>query len=161
MKNKRHNKIIEIIESDAIETQDDLISRLREQGFNVTQATISRDIKELGIVKISTMVLRGICILLCPGGGCHSRPHIPALYYGIRCRSYCPCCLRRGKPPRMRRRQSRPVRYRIRGCLSPRRLSEIPQARSADLRVYFREVPLPALCAAEVQSPSALLRADS
>ena len=55
MKNKRHNKIIEIIESDAIETQDDLISRLREQGFNVTQATISRDIKELGIVKISTM----------------------------------------------------------------------------------------------------------
>ncbi len=33
MKNKRHNKIIEIIESDAIETQDDLISRLREQGF--------------------------------------------------------------------------------------------------------------------------------
>ena len=46
MKNKRHNKIIEIIESDAIETQDDLISRLREQGFNVTQATISRDIKD-------------------------------------------------------------------------------------------------------------------
>ena len=51
MKNMRHNKIIEIIESDSIETQDDLISRLREQGFNVTQATISRDIKQLHLIK--------------------------------------------------------------------------------------------------------------
>lgn len=54
MKNKRHNKIIEIIESDNVETQDELIERLRDEGYSITQATISRDIKELGIVKIST-----------------------------------------------------------------------------------------------------------
>lgn len=55
MKSKRQNRIFEIITSNDIETQDELIERLRESGYDVTQATVSRDIKELGLVKVSTM----------------------------------------------------------------------------------------------------------
>ncbi len=54
MKNKRQNKILEIISSEVIETQEELISRLREQGYNVTQATVSRDIKELKLIKTTS-----------------------------------------------------------------------------------------------------------
>ena len=49
---KRQSKILELITSYEIETQEDLVSTLKEQGFEVTQATISRDIKELGLIKI-------------------------------------------------------------------------------------------------------------
>lgn len=49
----RQMKILELISDRAVETQDDLARLLQEAGFNATQATISRDIKELGIVKIS------------------------------------------------------------------------------------------------------------
>lgn len=49
---KRHLKIREIIMENDIETQDELVSTLKELGFNVTQATVSRDIKELHLVKI-------------------------------------------------------------------------------------------------------------
>lgn len=52
MKNRRHQKIREIIESKNIETQFQLTDELRSHGFNVTQATISRDIKELGLIKV-------------------------------------------------------------------------------------------------------------
>lgn len=51
MKSTRQNKIIELIEKYDIETQDALIEKLRENGFGVTQATISRDIKELKLTK--------------------------------------------------------------------------------------------------------------
>ena len=51
MKNKRQNKILEIISREAIETQEELIKRLQDEGYNVTQATISRDIKELKLIK--------------------------------------------------------------------------------------------------------------
>jgi len=54
MKYKRHNKIIEIINENNIETQDELITKLRESGFDVTQATVSRDIRELKLIKVST-----------------------------------------------------------------------------------------------------------
>ena len=54
MKSKRQMKIIEIIEKNDIETQEDLIARLRESGYEVTQATVSRDIRELKLVKAST-----------------------------------------------------------------------------------------------------------
>ncbi len=54
MKTQRHNKIMEIISRERIETQEDLIDRLRSEGFAVTQATISRDIKEMGLVKVAT-----------------------------------------------------------------------------------------------------------
>ena len=53
MKNKRLNAIIEIISSQEIETQEELIEKLSAKGYQVTQATISRDIKELKLVKVS------------------------------------------------------------------------------------------------------------
>ena len=51
MKKRRHDKILEIIENNEIETQDELLKMLRGSGYNVTQATVSRDIRELGLVK--------------------------------------------------------------------------------------------------------------
>ncbi|MFC5557831.1 transcriptional regulator AhrC/ArgR [Ureibacillus thermophilus] len=51
-KGQRHMKIREIIANNEIETQDDLVEALKEAGFNVTQATVSRDIKELHLVKV-------------------------------------------------------------------------------------------------------------
>lgn len=51
MKSKRQMKIIEIIEKNDIETQEELIMRLRETGYEVTQATVSRDIRELKLIK--------------------------------------------------------------------------------------------------------------
>jgi transcriptional regulator of arginine metabolism len=54
MKYNRHAKILDIIETYEIETQDELAERLREIGMDVTQATISRDIKELRLVKVLT-----------------------------------------------------------------------------------------------------------
>lgn len=54
MKYSRHSKIFEIIESRDIETQDELASELRNSGFQVTQATVSRDIKEMRLIKVLT-----------------------------------------------------------------------------------------------------------
>ena len=51
MRISRQNKILELIEQYEIETQDKLASMLRDYGYEVTQATISRDIKELQLVK--------------------------------------------------------------------------------------------------------------
>ena len=52
MKYNRHAKILDIIDKYEIETQDELAEKLREIGMDVTQATISRDIKELRLVKV-------------------------------------------------------------------------------------------------------------
>ncbi|HHV51271.1 MAG TPA: arginine repressor [Candidatus Avimonas sp.] len=51
MKSKRHAKILEIIKTYPINTQEELLRHLNESGFNVTQATVSRDIKELRLIK--------------------------------------------------------------------------------------------------------------
>ena len=51
MKTGRHTRILDIITEHPIETQDELLTRLREEGFKATQATISRDIKDLRLVK--------------------------------------------------------------------------------------------------------------
>lgn len=51
MKQRRLDKIIEIIREKHVGTQDELLNLLKQSGFNVTQATISRDIKELRLVK--------------------------------------------------------------------------------------------------------------
>ena len=51
MKSQRQAKIIEIISNANVETQEQLLQALADQGFHSTQATISRDIKELRIVK--------------------------------------------------------------------------------------------------------------
>lgn len=54
MKIERHAKIVEIINQYDIETQEELAERLERAGFRVTQATISRDIRELKLTKLST-----------------------------------------------------------------------------------------------------------
>lgn len=54
-KGQRHIKIRELITSSEVETQDELVDRLKSAGFNVTQATVSRDIKELHLVKVPMM----------------------------------------------------------------------------------------------------------
>lgn len=51
-KGQRHIKIRDIIANNDIETQDELVDRLKRDGYNVTQATVSRDIKELHLVKV-------------------------------------------------------------------------------------------------------------
>ena len=52
MKRRRHEKIIELIGKYDIETQDELADMLRREGFEVTQATVSRDIRELKLSKV-------------------------------------------------------------------------------------------------------------
>lgn len=54
MKNTRHEAILDIIRNNEIETQSDLANALIARGVQVTQATISRDIKELQLMKLST-----------------------------------------------------------------------------------------------------------
>ena len=51
MKRNRHDKILEIIREQEIETQGELARVLRENGYEVTQATVSRDIRRLGLTK--------------------------------------------------------------------------------------------------------------
>ena len=51
-RNSRQSKILELISLKEIETQDELVAELKAANFDVTQATISRDIKELGLIKI-------------------------------------------------------------------------------------------------------------
>ncbi|MEG1742850.1 MAG: arginine repressor [Clostridia bacterium] len=53
MKKKRHEKILELINEFSIDTQDELLDRLKKSGFDATQATVSRDIRELKIVKVA------------------------------------------------------------------------------------------------------------
>jgi len=52
MKSKRHAKILELIAEYEIDTQEELLGKLNENGYKVTQATVSRDIRELRLVKV-------------------------------------------------------------------------------------------------------------
>lgn len=54
MRLSRQNKILEIIKTNEVETQDQLLNLLRDAGYNVTQATVSRDIRELQLIKGQT-----------------------------------------------------------------------------------------------------------
>ena len=54
MKLERHSKIVELIGKYEIETQEELAEYLNREGYNVTQATVSRDIRELKLSKIQT-----------------------------------------------------------------------------------------------------------
>ena len=51
MKTRRHAKILELIKAQDIDTQEELLRNLRACGFDVTQATVSRDIKQLRVIK--------------------------------------------------------------------------------------------------------------
>lgn len=52
-KQKRHDKIIELVSRYELETQEELADKLREAGYQVTQATVSRDIRELKLSKVA------------------------------------------------------------------------------------------------------------
>lgn len=52
MKQKRHSRILKLIKDEEVKTQEQLTELLRREEFEVTQATVSRDIKELGLVKV-------------------------------------------------------------------------------------------------------------
>ena len=54
MKTRRHSKILELIQQHNIDTQEELLKLLRAEGYDVTQATVSRDIKELRLIKIAS-----------------------------------------------------------------------------------------------------------
>ena len=66
MKKIRHNQILDIITKYDIETQEELASHLKNAGFLVTQATVSRDIRELKLTKAE---IRRIETGRCPYGG--------------------------------------------------------------------------------------------
>ena len=53
MKNKRHMRIMELVSQEDIYTQEELAQRLKDMGEDVTQATVSRDIKEMKLVKVA------------------------------------------------------------------------------------------------------------
>lgn len=53
MKRSRQDAIVNLINNNSIETQEELLSLLEKNGFNTTQATVSRDIKELNVTKIT------------------------------------------------------------------------------------------------------------
>ncbi len=53
LKKNRHNTILEIIAGQEIDTQEELARQLKEAGYDVTQATVSRDIRELNLCKVS------------------------------------------------------------------------------------------------------------
>lgn len=53
MKTSRHAKILELIQKNDIETQEELSAQLEKEGYHVTQATVSRDIRELKLTKVS------------------------------------------------------------------------------------------------------------
>lgn len=52
MKNRRHKEILDIVGEQHIETQEELAEELRRRAYEVTQATVSRDIKELRLIKV-------------------------------------------------------------------------------------------------------------
>lgn len=54
MKSERQNRILELVSKYEIETQEEMMERLREEGYMVTQATVSRDLKELKLTKALT-----------------------------------------------------------------------------------------------------------
>ena len=54
MKSERHNRILDIISKYEIETQDEMLEHVRAEGYKVTQATVSRDLKELKLSKALT-----------------------------------------------------------------------------------------------------------
>lgn len=54
MKVNRHAKIVELVNKYNIETQEELAERLKQEGFQITQATVSRDIRDLKLSKVST-----------------------------------------------------------------------------------------------------------
>jgi transcriptional regulator of arginine metabolism len=83
MKIERHTKIVELISKYDIETQEELADKLNEAGFNVTQATVSRDIRELKLTKVATDGNRQKYVVLQSQEGWMSEKYIRVLQDGF------------------------------------------------------------------------------
>jgi transcriptional regulator of arginine metabolism len=83
MKIERHTKIVELISKYDIETQEELADKLNQAGFNVTQATVSRDIRELKLTKVSTDGNRQKYVVLQTQEGWMSEKYIRVLQDGF------------------------------------------------------------------------------
>lgn len=83
MKIERHTKIVEVISKYDIETQEELADKLNQAGFNVTQATVSRDIRELKLTKVSTDGNRQKYVVLQSQEGWMSEKYIRVLQDGF------------------------------------------------------------------------------
>jgi transcriptional regulator of arginine metabolism len=83
MKIERHTKIVELISKYDIETQEELADKLNQTGFNVTQATVSRDIRELKLTKVSTDGNRQKYVVLQSQEGWMSEKYIRVLQDGF------------------------------------------------------------------------------
>lgn len=69
MKKQRQEKIIEIIREHEVETQEDLARYLNEAGYSVTQATVSRDIREMSLIKVPGIRVKQRYTVSTEGGG--------------------------------------------------------------------------------------------
>lgn len=74
MKNERQNSIKKIVQSMHVHTHDELISMLVKEGYKVTQATVSRDIKEIGLIKVPAP----------DGTSVYSLPHSAGIHHDAR-----------------------------------------------------------------------------
>lgn len=83
MKKLRHGKIAEIIQKYDVETQEELAGRLRDAGFAVTQATVSRDIREMKLTKIPAGEGRQKYVILEQSGGHMGDKYIRMLREGL------------------------------------------------------------------------------
>ena len=83
MKVERHSKIVELIGKYEIETQEELAEKLNEAGFNVTQATVSRDIRELKLTKIQSETGRQHYVVLDGPKGATAEKYIRILLDGF------------------------------------------------------------------------------
>lgn len=84
MKKERQEKIIEIISNYEVETQEDLAQRLNEAGYSVTQATVSRDIREMSLVKVpGVRVRQRYMVALGDTGSSFGRQYAGVLQDGI------------------------------------------------------------------------------
>lgn len=83
MKRSRHGKIVELIEKYEIETQEELADKLKEAGYQVTQATVSRDIRELKLSKVADGMGKQKYIILKQENGYMSDKYIRVLQDGF------------------------------------------------------------------------------
>jgi transcriptional regulator of arginine metabolism len=79
MKTQRHAAILRIVRGETIGSQEQLRERLKAEGFNVTQATLSRDIRELGLAKVAAPDGGSHYAAGPEGGGSGIRPHLEQL----------------------------------------------------------------------------------
>lgn len=82
MKSKRQEKILEIIENEVVATQEDLINALSRKGYAATQATASRDIRQLRLLKVT---VDGVYRYVAPKSEASDASYNHALFSSIKC----------------------------------------------------------------------------